>query len=149
MTKKRVVSIMAVLLILIVAAYFQLDLTLPPTNSGTDLAEDDHYSTPEHVALYIHTFGKLPPNYITKNDAEKLGWVNSWGNLWEVTDRYSIGGDRFGNREGLLPDTPGRVWYECDVNYAGGFRGPERLVYSNDGLIFYTDDHYESFVQLY
>ncbi|HBI55716.1 MAG TPA: ribonuclease, partial [Firmicutes bacterium] len=59
------------------------------------------------------------------------------------------GGDRFGNREGLLPDDPGRVWYECDVNYAGGYRGPERIVFSNEGLIYYTDDHYESFTRLY
>jgi len=61
----------------------------------------------------------------------------------------SIGGDRFGNREGLLPDQEGRVWYECDVNYNGGYRGAERLVYSNDGLIYYTADHYQSFTRLY
>ncbi|MCK9253846.1 MAG: ribonuclease, partial [Clostridiales bacterium] len=78
-----------------------------------------------------------------------LGWDASRGNLWEVTDRMSIGGDRFGNREGLLPDQEGRVWYECDVNYNGGYRGAERLVYSNDGLIYYTDDHYQSFTRMY
>lgn len=61
----------------------------------------------------------------------------------------SIGGDRFGNREGCLPEVEGRVWYECDVNYAGGFRGAERLLYSNDGLIYYTNDHYESFTPIY
>lgn len=61
----------------------------------------------------------------------------------------SIGGDRFGNREGLLPDAEGRKWYECDINFSGGFRGAERIVYSNDGLIYYTSDHYESFTQLY
>ena len=148
MKKKTVLSILAILLIL-VAVYFQLDFGVPPANPGAGLAEENHYSTSEDVALYIHTYGKLPPNYITKGEAQKLGWQSSSGNLWEVTNQYFIGGDRFGNREGLLPDAPGRVWYECDVNYVGGYRGPERLVFSNDGLIFYTDDHYQSFTQLY
>ncbi|WP_276648398.1 ribonuclease domain-containing protein [Trichococcus flocculiformis] len=61
----------------------------------------------------------------------------------------SIGGDCFGNREGLLPKKSGRTYYEADIDYDGGYRGAERIVYSNDGLIFYTDDHYESFEQLY
>jgi guanyl-specific ribonuclease Sa len=60
-----------------------------------------------------------------------------------------IGGDRFGNREKLLPEESGRTYFECDVNYEGGFRGSERLVFSNDGLIFYTEDHYESFEKMY
>jgi guanyl-specific ribonuclease Sa len=107
-----------------------------------------HYTTPEDVAAYLLAYQKLPDNYITKSEAVKLGWDASRGNLWDVTDKKSIGGDRFGNREGLLPDKTGRIWYECDVNYTGGYRGPERLVYSNDGLIYYTGDHYGSFVQL-
>lgn len=78
-----------------------------------------------------------------------LGWDAQEGNLWEVTDRMSIGGNRFGNREKQLPEADGRQYYEADVNYQGGYRGAERLVYSNDGLIFYTKDHYESFEQLY
>ena len=61
----------------------------------------------------------------------------------------SLGGDPFGNREGLLPEDGARRYYECDVGYRGGARGPERLVYSDDGLIFYTADHYESFTRLY
>jgi len=69
--------------------------------------------------------------------------------LDEVAPGMSIGGDTFGNREGLLPKADGRKYYECDVNYEGGYRNGERIVYSNDGLIFYTDDHYESFEQLY
>ncbi len=71
------------------------------------------------------------------------------GNLWDVTDEMSIGGDRFGNREGLLPDASGRKWYEADIDYDGGRRNAKRIVFSNDGLIYYTDDHYESFEQLY
>jgi len=99
--------------------------------------------------LYIKTYGCLPPNFITKDDAEDLGWVSSKGNLHDVAPGKSIGGDRFGNREGLLPKASGRQYYECDINYSGGHRGAERIVYSNDGLIFYTSDHYESFTQLY
>ena len=111
--------------------------------------EDGRYFDKENVALYIHTYGKLPCNFITKNEAKKLGWVSNKGNLWDVTDQMSIGGDRFGNYEGLLPDAEGRKWTECDVNYEGGFRGSERILFSNDGLIYYTDDHYKSFTQLY
>ncbi len=124
--------------------------TPEPTKSPLELVEEDGvYSTPELVAAYIYTFNKLPSNYITKNEATKLGWVSSEGNLWDVTDEMSIGGDKFGNYEGLLPKKNGRQWYECDVNYYGGYRGSERILYSNDGLIYYTDDHYESFTKLY
>ena len=123
--------------------------------AGTEIQDsniidkNEEYTSPEDVALYIHTYGELPSNYISKSEAMDLGWDSSSGNLWEVTDNKCIGGDIFKNREGLLPMVDGRVYYECDVNYKGGYRGPERIVYSNDGLIFYTDDHYESFEQLY
>ena len=124
--------------------------TPEPTKSPLEQVEEDGiYSTPDLVAAYIHTFNKLPSNFITKNEASKLGWVSNKGNLWDVTDEMSIGGDKFGNYEGLLPKKSGRQWYECDVNYYGGYRGSERILYSNDGLIYYTDDHYESFTQLY
>jgi len=124
--------------------------TPEPTKSPLELVEEDGvYSTPDLVAAYIYTFHKLPSNFITKNEASKLGWVSKEGNLWDVTDEMSIGGDKFGNYEGLLPKAKGRQWYECDVNYYGGYRGSERILYSNDGLIYYTDDHYESFTQLY
>ncbi len=124
--------------------------TPEPTKSPLELVEEDGvYSTPDLVAAYIYTFHKLPSNFITKNEASKLGWNSKEGNLWDVTDEMSIGGDKFGNYEGLLPKAKGRQWYECDVNYYGGYRGAERILYSNDGLIYYTDDHYESFTQLY
>ena len=108
--------------------------------------KDGSYTTPEDVAEYIHTFGTLPGNFITKNDAKALGWVSTEGNLWDVAPGKSIGGDRFGNREGLLPDGK---YYECDVNFNGSYRGSERLIYSEDGRIYYTNDHYKSFTQLY
>ena len=108
--------------------------------------KDGSYTSPEDVAEYIHTFGTLPQNYITKKEAQKLGWNSSEGNLWDVAPDMSIGGDRFGNREGLLPDGD---YKECDVNYEGGYRGAERLIFGTDGSIYYTNDHYKSFTQLY
>lgn len=113
------------------------------------IEEEGYYTSKEEVSLYLNTFGKLPQNYITKNEARDMGWDSREGNLWDVTDNKSIGGDRFGNRESLLPDIEGIQYYECDINYNGGHRGAERLVFSNDGLIYYTSDHYESFELLY
>jgi ribonuclease T1 len=124
----------------------------PPSKTETTTAKvkkGQNYSTKDEVVAYIHEFKELPPNFITKREAEKLGWDNSKGNLWEVTKQKSIGGDSFGNMEGLLPKASGRKYYECDINYKGGFRGAERIVYSSDGLIYYTKDHYKTFEKLY
>ena len=112
--------------------------------------EDGSYTSKDEVALYIHTYGHLPDNYVTKDEAEDAGWKTEGLDIDEACPGKSIGGDRFGNREGLLPNAKGRTWYECDIDYHGGrSRGPKRIVYSNDGLIYYTEDHYESFEQLY
>ena len=123
-----------------------------PGKSGSGVSatidENGSYTTKEDVALYIHIYGKLPPNFITKAQAKKLGW--SSGSLEKYASGCCIGGDRFGNREGLLPEAPGRVYYECDINTVGQKnRGAERIVFSNDGLIYYTGDHYETFELLY
>lgn len=115
----------------------------------TTVVKGKTYSSKEDVAAYLHQFGELPPNYLTKKEAEQRGWDNAEGNLWEVTDHMSIGGDHFGNFEGLLPEKKGRTYSEADIDYDGGYRGAKRLIYSNDGLIFYTDDHYETFERLY
>ncbi len=110
--------------------------------------EDAHYDTAPEVALYIHTFGTLPDNYMTKKEARAQGW--SSGALSRVIPGMSIGGDRFGNNEGLLPKASGRTYTECDIETTGErTRGAKRIVFSSDGLVFYTDDHYESFTQLY
>lgn len=119
-----------------------------PVETAAPIDEDGAYTTKEDLALYLHSYGHLPSNFITKAEAKKGGWPG--GALEPYFPGMCIGGDRFGNREGLLPDAQGRVWYECDVNTLGAsLRGMERLVYSNDGLIYYTSDHYASFEQLY
>lgn len=124
-----------------------------PAEAETDSPEEvideyGSYTTKEDVALYIHTYGCLPQNFITKDQARQAGW--SGGSLEPYCPGMCIGGDRFGNREGLLPKAEGRTWTECDINTLGaGSRGAERIVFSNDGLIYYTGDHYESFTLLY
>ena len=116
--------------------------------AGETLDEDGSYTTKEDLALYIHTYGHLPPNFVTKKEAEAAGWTG--GSLERVLPGKCIGGSRFGNYEGLLPKAKGRTWTECDVNTLGAkSRGAERIVFSNDGLIYYTGDHYESFELLY
>lgn len=117
--------------------------------TAPEILEEESYSSKEEVAEYLYLYGHLPPNYLTKDEAKQLGWVSSKGNLWEVAPGMSIGGDRFGNREGLLPTAKGRKYYECDIDFDGTYRGAKRIVYSNDGLIYYTEDHYESFELLY
>ena len=148
---------LAVLLMLVLAAGLvftgcgadDISTTTVVTNDEFSIVEDGHYTAPQDVADYLNEFGHLPDNFITKKEARELGRDSQGGNLDEVAPGMSIGGDTFGNREGLLPKEKGRKYYECDVNYEGGYRGGERIVYSNDGLIFYTADHYKSFEQLY
>ena len=123
--------------------------TAAPTEPAVTVQKNGTYSDKEHVALYIHTYGKLPSNYLTKDQAEALGWQSSKGNLWEVAPGKSIGGDRFTNYQKILPTKSGRTYTECDIDYEGGYRNAKRIVFSNDGLVFYTDDHYETFTQLY
>ena len=113
------------------------------------LPEDGQYDDKDNVALYIHLYGKLPSNYMTKKDAEaKYGWKG--GPLDKLAPGMAIGGSSFGNYEGLLPDAKGRTWTECDIDTIGkNERGAKRILFSNDGLIYYTEDHYESFELLY
>ena len=110
--------------------------------------EDGVYTTKDDVALYLHTYGHLPSNFITKKEAEKLGW--SGGSLETYAPGKCIGGSHFGNYEGMLPEKDGRSYTECDIDTLGADkRGAKRIVFSNDGLIYYTEDHYETFELLY
>ena len=116
----------------------------PPTAP----AEDGHYYSAEAVALYLHTYGHLPENFITKTEARELGWDG--GSVKPYAPGCAIGGDKFGNREGILPKADGRQYYECDIDTDGeNSRGAKHIVFSNDGLIYYTEDHYETFILLY
>ena len=117
------------------------------TTAGQSLlAPDGTYSSMEDVALYLHTYGELPDNFMTKGEARELGWTG--GGLEEYAPGMCIGGDTFGNREGLLP--AGTTYHECDISTLGeDSRGAERIVWDTEGNIYYTDDHYESFQLIY
>lgn len=120
----------------------------PDNVANALLPEDGTYTSREDVSLYIHQYGCLPSNFITKKEAEKLGWTG--GSLEPYAPGMCIGGSRFGNYEGLLPEKDGRTYTECDIDTLGAEkRGAKRIVFSNDGLIYYTEDHYESFELLY
>jgi hypothetical protein len=101
------------------------------------------------VADYIKKYNRLPDNFITKKDAGTLGWNPSKGNLWAVAPGKSIGGDVFRNREKKLPVKRGRIWYEADIHYQGGKRGKDRILFSSDGLIYKTEDHYRTFTRMH
>lgn len=110
--------------------------------------EDGAYTTKEDVARYIHTYGHLPQNFISKKEAQNLGWEG--GSLEPYAPGKCIGGSHFGNYEGILPERDGRSYTECDIDTLGADkRGAKRIVFSNDGLIYYTEDHYETFELLY
>ena len=120
-----------------------------PEETEALLDPDGWYYSAEDVALYLVTYGILPSNFITKNEARELGWESGSVERW-AGEGAAIGGDKFGNREGILPKASGRQYYECDIDTDGkNSRGAKRIVFSNDGLIYYTEDHYESFILLY
>ena len=104
---------------------------------------------PQQIVNYLDQYGHLPDNFITKKQAQALGWDSRSNYVGDVAPGKSIGGDRFGNYEGQLPEKKGRTWYECDTGYKGKKRGATRLLYSSDGLYYYTDDHYNTFTQMF
>ena len=122
--------------------------TEAPASASIPIEIDGQYDSREEVALYIHLYGRLPDNYLTKSQARQLGWEG--GSVEVYAPGCCIGGDTFRNSEGLLPESPGRTWVECDIDTLGqSSRGAKRIVFSSDGLIYYTDDHYETFELLY
>lgn len=140
------------LILALTACGAQLEATPAPERdiaaAAADLPEyGKYYYDVESVVLYLDAYGELPPNYITKSEARDLGWEG--GSVERYQDGAAIGGDRFSNREGLLPEAKGRSYTECDIDTDGyGSRGARRLIFSSDGLYFYTSDHYESFTEL-
>ena len=108
----------------------------------------DALTEEKRVTDYLKENGELPDYYITKKEAQREGWVAKEGNLCDVLPGRAIGGDIFTNREKILPVKKGRIWYEADINYDCGRRNAQRIVYSNDGLIFVTHDHYKNFEEI-
>ena len=120
--------------------------TASAVSAAAEVVRDGEYCSKGEVAAYIRRFGgALPKNFITKAQARALGWRG--GPLEPFAPGKSIGGDRFGNYEGALPATT--TYKECDINYNGGYRGDERIIYGADGSVYYTGDHYNSFEKLY
>ena len=151
---QKTALLLSVVLIICSLCFSLSSCTLPQSNlsystsKSIDIREDGNYSSKEEVAGYIHKYGKLPGNFITKSEAKSLGWDSKKGNLWEVAPGKSIGGDRYSNYEETLPVKKGVKYFECDINYSGGHRGAERIVYSSDGHVYYTNDHYETFSEV-
>lgn len=146
MMKRMGRALLALLLAFALAACAPAAGQSAPGEAAID--REGSYQTAQDVALYLHTYGELPGNFITKKDARALGWEG--GGLDGYAPGMSIGGDHFGNYENALPDAPGREWRECDIETTGAdSRGAKRLVYSSDGLIYYTEDHYGTFTLLY
>lgn len=124
--------------------------TAAPTPGATEspVVYGEDYDDKDGVALYLHLYGELPPHFITKEEARKLGWDG--GEVEYYRTGAAIGGDYFGNYEGRLPKKKGRTYHECDIDTVGKkSRGAKRIIWSDDGLIYYTGDHYESFTLLY
>jgi len=130
----------------VISLVLLISLLLTGCTKKSVIKESGSYTSKEDVALYIHTYNKLPSNFITKSEARALGW--SGGGLDPYAKGKCIGGDRYSNYEGTLPKS--HKYYECDIETLHkSKRGPKRLVYSYDGLIYYTGDHYKSFDLLY
>lgn len=128
--------------------YTDVQINTSGIEEGTYLEEDGSYTSKEDVTNYLIEYNTLPDNFITKKEAKKLGW--SGGSLEPYAPGKCIGGDYFGNYEGVLPEVSGRTYYECDIDTLGAnSRGAKRIVYSDDGQIYYTEDHYETFTLLY
>ena len=121
----------------------------PSKAAAAMTAEPGPITEPQAIADYLFAHGELPPNFITKEEAKALGWDSAVNYLSDVAPGKSIGGDRFGNYEGLLPRGKGLTYREADCHYTGGKRGAERIIWSSDGRVWYTDDHYQTFTELF
>ena len=118
-------------------------------DSSSDSSDITDLTQLQRVADYLHQHQRLPSYYLTKSQARRQGWEPSKGNLCQILPGRAIGGDRFSNREKVLPEKQGRHWFEADVNYDCGRRGSDRMLYSSDGMIYVTRDHYRHVEQVY
>lgn len=109
----------------------------------SDKQSIDELTNEDTVINYVKKNHKLPDYYITKNEAKKLGWNPSQGNLCDILPGRAIGGDYFGNREGKLPKD--EKYFEADVNYNCGNRNSDRIIFTKKGDVYLTKDHYKSF----
>ncbi|MCL2513989.1 MAG: hypothetical protein FWF08_08810 [Oscillospiraceae bacterium] len=96
---------------------------------------------------WILNYGKLPDYYISKDELLDLGWQEG-DRPSKFAPGRMYGGKVYENSNGHLPSAPGRIWYEADINYYNGVRNRHRLLYSNDGLVFVTYDHYFTFYEI-
>jgi Guanyl-specific ribonuclease Sa len=135
------VSIVLVVLLALFGGSQVLNDNAAPASTGPIIE-------PTAIAAYLFEHGKLPDNFITKKEAESLGWDSRKNHVSDVAPGKSIGGDHYGNYEKLLPMEKGRTWQECDCNYVEGPRNAYRICFSNDGLVYYSDDHYKSFTPM-
>ena len=152
--KKSLLSILAIMVVAVLLLIGQQLGLVPETNpesfEHTVTDQVVIITEPQAIVNYLDAHnGQLPDNFITKSEAQKLGWDSSKNHVSDVAPGKSIGGDRFGNYEGLLPAASGRTYHEADCYYTKGARNACRLVYSTDGLYFYTEDHYESFTEMF
>ena len=123
--------------------------TPTPTTVPEVTATPGPIDAAQELADYFFEHGELPENFIRKQEAERLGWDNRYNYVSDVAPGKSIGGDYFGNYERLLPVVKGRKYYEADCFYNGGKRNAFRIIFSNDGHVWYTEDHYNTFIELF
>jgi len=146
--RKKFILIFAILIALLTLGSVSAGLFdfLGFGNNDVSVVEDGEYISVDEVSSYIKEFHKLPSNFITKKEAQSLGWHG--GPLKEYAPGKSIGGDTFTNRQHILPDSDDK-YIECDINANGTSRGSERIVYNSGNFkVYYTPDHYDSFVEV-
>ncbi|WP_334471765.1 ribonuclease domain-containing protein [Arsenophonus sp. PmNCSU2021_1] len=147
---KKIVILLILAILIGAGVYFkwhsrqQADI-IGQTVAPTAVHNIDKLTAQQNVVNYLRQYHRLPDFYITKRKARQSGWDPRAGNLCQVMPGKAIGDDRYNNREKLLPAAPDRQWYEADINYHCGHRASDRLLYSSDGLIYVTLDHYKTF----
>ena len=150
---KKLLSVLLALLLLVCSACAAQTPAAQTAPTPSPVPEGP-ITDPQSIADYLFANGCLPDNFITKKEAQDLGWDSRYNYVGDVAPGMSIGGDRFGNYEGLLPKAKGRQYYEADCYYEGKKRNAFRIIYAEmngefEGLVYYTEDHYESFVQMF